>query len=67
MNSVMIDRLLLTPARIKSMADGIRDVVSLPDPTGKVLERVVRPNGIVIEKTSVPMALLLSFTKAVRM
>lgn len=58
MNSVMIDRLLLTSARIKSMADGIRDVVSLPDPTGEVLERVVRPNGIVIEKTSVPMGVI---------
>ena len=58
MNSVMIDRLLLTSARIKSMADGIRDVVALPDPTGEVLERVVRPNGIVIEKTSVPMGVI---------
>ena len=58
MNSVMIDRLLLTSARIKSMADGIRDVVALPDPVGEVLERVVRPNGIVIEKTSVPMGVV---------
>ena len=58
MNPVMIDRLLLTSARIKSMADGIRDVVALPDPVGEVLERVVRPNGIVIEKTSVPMGVV---------
>ncbi len=58
MNSVMIDRLLLTPARIKSMADGIRDVVSLPDPVGTVLERVARPNGLIIEKTSVPMGVV---------
>jgi glutamate-5-semialdehyde dehydrogenase len=37
------------------MANGIREVVALPDPVGKVLNRVERPNGIVIEKTTVPM------------
>lgn len=58
MNSVMIDRLTLTDARIKGMADGIRDVVSLPDPARRVLERIERPNGLVIEKTSVPMGVV---------
>lgn len=58
MNSVMIDRLSLSCERIKAMADGIRDVVNLPDPVGEVLEKVVRPNGIVIEKTSVPMGVV---------
>lgn len=58
LNSVMIDRLSLSPERIKGMADGIRDVVKLPDPTGKVLKTVVRPNGLVIKKVSVAMGVV---------
>ena len=54
-SDVMIDRLCLTADRIKGMADGIRDVVRLPDPVGEVLETVTRPNGLVIKKTVVPM------------
>lgn len=57
LNSVMIDRLSLSPERIKGMADGIRDVVKLPDPTGKVLKTVVRPNGLVIKKFRLPWVL----------
>ena len=54
-SDVMLDRLALTKERIEGMANGIREVVVLPDPVGKVLNRVERPNGIVIEKTTVPM------------
>ncbi|MBR6236610.1 MAG: glutamate-5-semialdehyde dehydrogenase [Firmicutes bacterium] len=56
--AVMIDRLMLSEARIKGMADGIRDVAALPDPTGKVLAEVVRPNGLVIKKTAVPLGVI---------
>ena len=55
---VMLDRLELSPQRIHAMADGIRALISLPDPTGKVLDTVKRPNGIVIEKTSVSMGVV---------
>lgn len=55
---VMIDRLTLTPARIEAMAQGVREVAALPDPEGKVLRRVERPNGLVIEKTSVPLGVV---------
>ena len=58
LGEVMIDRLRLTPARIESMAAGVRDVVQLPDPVGRVLSRVERPNGLVIEKTAVPMGVI---------
>lgn len=58
LSSVMIDRLTLTHDRIKGMADGIRDAVKLPDPVGKVLERVELQNGLVVEKTSVPMGVV---------
>jgi len=54
-SDVMIDRLSLSESRIEGMAQGIRDVAALPDPVGQVLERVERENGLVIEKTSVPI------------
>ena len=56
--SVMLDRLALNPARVASMAEGIKALIGLPDPTGKVLDTVCRPNGIVIEKTSVPLGVV---------
>jgi len=58
MTVVMQDRLRLTAERIADMASGIREVVALPDPAGAVLERVERPNGLVIEKTAVPMGVV---------
>lgn len=54
-SEVMLDRLALTKERIEGMANGIKEVAALSDPVGKVLNRVERPNGIVIEKTTVPM------------
>ena len=56
--SVMIDRLTLTPERIAGMAQGVREVVALPDPEGQVIRRVERPNGLIIEKTSVPLGVV---------
>ena len=58
MNPVMIDRLRLTKERIAGMAQGIREVVELPDPVGSVMETVERPNGLRIEKTRVPMGVV---------
>ncbi len=57
-SSVMIDRLALTGARIKGMAEGIREVAGLPDPAGKVLKRIEKENGLIIEKTAVPMGVV---------
>ena len=54
---VMLDRLKLTPERIKGMADGIREVAALNDPA-RVIERTERPNGLVSEKTAVPMGVI---------
>ncbi len=58
LGEVMLDRLALNPARIRGMAEGIRELISLPDPVGRVLSRVERPNGLVIEKTSVPFGVV---------
>ena len=55
---VMLDRLSLTPARIAGMAKGIREVAALPDPIGKILSRSERPNGLIIEKTAVPIGVI---------
>ena len=57
-SEVMIDRLRLTRERIHAMAEGIREVTALPSPLGRVLRRVVRPNGLVIDKVSVPMGVI---------
>ena len=57
-SDVMIDRLRLTSERIHGMAEGIREVVELPDPVGRVTDRQTRPNGLIIEKTRVPMGVV---------
>ena len=58
MSDVMLDRLALDETRIAAMADGIRQVAALPDPVGKILRTVTRPNGLVIEKRAVPMGVI---------
>lgn len=54
----MLDRLKLTPERIASMADGLRQITKLPDPVGEVLEEFDRPNGLKIKKISVPLGVI---------
>lgn len=53
-----MDRLTLTSERIAGMAQGVLEVAALPDPEGNVLRRVERPNGLIIEKTSVPLGVV---------
>ena len=55
---VMLDRLALTPTRLADMAKGMREVAALPDPVGQVQRKIVRPNGLLIEKTTVPMGVI---------
>lgn len=57
-SDVMIDRLTLTPERIEGMAKGILDVMNLPDPVFRVLEKTEHKNGLIIEKTSVPFGVV---------
>ena len=57
-SDVMLDRLQLTQARIEGMAEGIRQVAELPDPVGNVLEEYTRSDGLVIQKTSVPIGVI---------
>jgi glutamate-5-semialdehyde dehydrogenase len=57
-NSAFIDRLKLDDKRIDSICSMIKDVAELGDPVGEVLERLERPNGLVIEKVRVPIGVI---------
>ena len=57
-SDVMIDRLMLNEARVKAMADGIRDVAKLPDPVGHTLKEHVREDGLKITRVSVPVGVI---------
>ncbi len=55
---VQIDRLRLSPDRIASMAEGLRQVAALADPVGEVVEGSVRPNGLRVERVRVPLGVV---------
>lgn len=57
-SAVMRDRLALNETRIRAMADGVRAVAQLPDPVGRVLRSIERPNGLKIEKVAVPLGVV---------
>ena len=57
-SSAMLDRLHLTPERLRGMADAVRHVVTLPDPVGRILSETTRPNGLKIQKVSVPIGVI---------
>jgi len=54
----MLDRLLLTDARILQMADGIGEVIALPDPVGEVLRMGRRPNGLWVGRMRIPLGVI---------
>jgi len=58
LSSAMLDRLTLNESRIRQMAQGVREIVALPDPVGTELERTIRPNGLVIRKVRVPIGVI---------
>jgi glutamate-5-semialdehyde dehydrogenase len=59
LNSAMLDRLKLDDKRIAGMAKGLREVATLPDPTGRVLDERVRPNGLKLRKVSTPIGVVV--------
>ena len=54
----MLDRLELTPARIDSMIEGLRQVASLPDPIGEITDMTYRPSGIQVGRMRVPLGVI---------
>jgi glutamate-5-semialdehyde dehydrogenase len=58
LSSPMMDRLRLTPQVIRAMADGLREVVRLPDPVGQVVKTWERPNGLKVERVRIPIGVI---------
>lgn len=58
LSPAMLDRLKLTPERVKAMSDGLREVAALPDPVGEVLKMWRRPNGMQVGRMRVPIGLI---------
>lgn len=64
LSAAMLDRLKLDNKRISAMAKGLREVASLPDPVGKILDERVRPNGLRLRKVSVPIGVIVIIYEA---
>ncbi len=58
LDAALLDRLELTDARIESMADGVRQIASLPDPVGAITGMNARPSGIQVGKMRVPLGVI---------
>jgi glutamate-5-semialdehyde dehydrogenase len=58
LSNALIDRLTLTESRIKSMADGIRNITKLKDPIGEIIESNTTPNGLILNKVRVPLGVI---------
>ena len=58
LEGAMRDRLLLTPARMKEIANAVRDVAALPDPIGETLAEWTKENGLHIRKVRVPLGVV---------
>ncbi len=54
----MLDRLTLTSERIQGMADGLREVATLPDPVGEITGMWIRPNGIKVGRQRIPLGVI---------
>ncbi len=58
LDAAMLDRLELTPARIEAMANGLRQIATLPDPVGALSETARQPSGLLIGKMRVPLGVI---------
>ena len=58
LDSAMLDRLELNSQRIKSMAEGLRQIASLPDPVGEITDLNYRPSGIQVGRMRVPLGVI---------
>ncbi len=59
-----VDRLRLTPARVRAMAAGLRQVVALSDPVGQIVELEARPNGMRVGRMRTPIGVILMIYEA---
>ena len=63
-SAAIIDRLLLSESRLKAIADDVRNVASLPDPIGQVIDGGVLASGLKIERQRVPLGVILTIYEA---
>ena len=63
-SAAIIDRLLLSESRLKTIADDVRNVASLPDPVGQVIDGGVLASGLKIERQRVPLGVILTIYEA---
>ncbi len=63
-SDAMIDRLTVTDAVIESMAKGLRDVIALPDPVGRVTGMWLRPNGLQVGRVRIPLGVIAMIYEA---
>ena len=63
-SAAIIDRLLLSESRLKAIADDVRNVASLPDPVGQVIDGDVLASGLKIERQRVPLGVILTIYEA---
>src|SRR5437773_2643124 len=59
LSTAMLDRLRLDDSRIAAMAKALREVVTLPDPVGRILDERFRPNGLKLQKISTPIGVIV--------
>ncbi|MBO9492324.1 glutamate-5-semialdehyde dehydrogenase [Endozoicomonas sp. G2_1] len=64
LSEAMLDRLLLTEARVKGISDAIRDIVNLADPVGSMANTTIRPNGIQVSKMRIPLGVIAMIYEA---
>lgn len=60
LSQALIDRLQLDEKRIHTMAQGLHDIVKLPDPIGEIIEQINHANGLIIKKIRVPIGVILT-------
>jgi glutamate-5-semialdehyde dehydrogenase len=58
LSAAMLDRLMLNAGRIASMAAGVEAIAALPDPAGTIIDRTVRPNGLVLSRVRIPIGVI---------
>lgn len=58
LNAALLDRLLLTPARLEAAATTLREIAALPEPIGRILDSSIRPNGLRVTKVAVPLGVI---------
>ena len=58
LGAAMLDRLMLDDARIEAMAEGLEDIAAMDDPVGRVTEEWERPNGLRIQRVTVPLGVI---------